>query len=273
MGVANCREFDSNLAGLTFSAGAFDKAFNSFETSYHIEVTNEVTSTTVTPTVAANTSSVNVNGLEAVSGEAFGPVDLEVGLNEFAATVIDERGLTKSYTVTVRRAELEDSYEGESGNNSFQTAYDLSGQEGDLLSTINGQGFLGDDDWYRIEIAQSSDDNEEIRTTHPGPGVYSIKVYPYPIDSGHRNAYDLRWNAFPTPFKITGFQAIEGGTNIFSLTWESRPGDSYLVEKSQDMVLWTPLPASILSQGTTTSTQVDLSSPAMAPNFVRVRRE
>ena len=64
--------------------------------------------------------------------------------------------------------------------------------------------------------------------------------------------------------------------DTIELTWTSRPGRSYTVESSPDMVTWTPLLTEIdatPSPGTITTVIVDSPAENEAKKFYRVVRE
>ncbi|MFX0081048.1 MAG: T9SS type A sorting domain-containing protein [Candidatus Hodarchaeota archaeon] len=121
----------------------------------------------------------------------------------------------------------EDNYE---PNNSPTTPYDITSNEGNWLSFLNGTGTQWDDDWYMINIVPGKEhlsvvltfnhsegdidlelydingsvpltgsydviDNEYIDTAVPSPGLYLLRVY---LDN-MGNIYDLWWNtSMPT---------------------------------------------------------------------------
>ena len=121
--------------------------------------------------------------------------------------------------------EVADNYE---QNDTLEASYDLSGNAGAFLSTIDGLGIQDDYDWYRINVpagqqrvqveclfthadgdidirltdpagatltsSNSVTDDEFIDFTVPAPGTYHVRVYGY--DNG--NPYDLVWLALPT---------------------------------------------------------------------------
>ncbi len=94
---------NNNLSGLTVSAGALSPAFSSGTTSYTVTVLSTVTETTLTATVQDQTATLAINGTGVSSGQAFGPVPLAVGANEFRIVVTAQNGATKTYVVTVTR--------------------------------------------------------------------------------------------------------------------------------------------------------------------------
>ncbi|RAV19440.1 cadherin-like beta sandwich domain-containing protein [Paenibacillus contaminans] len=103
--VTRAPSADATLSELTISPGSLNETFVSGTTSYTASVANDVSSISVTPTVANSTASVKVNGAETVSGSVYGPIPLAVGANAITITVTAQDGVTKTpYTVTVTRA-------------------------------------------------------------------------------------------------------------------------------------------------------------------------
>ncbi len=101
---------NANLSALTSTAGTLSPSFAAATTTYAVNVTNAVSSVTVTPTKAdANASiqvQVNSGGYSAVtSGAASSSLTLNVGSNSIDIKVTAEDGTTiKIYTITVTRA-------------------------------------------------------------------------------------------------------------------------------------------------------------------------
>ncbi len=97
---------NTNLSALTLTAGALAPAFNPNTTSYTVTAGSAVTSTMVTATTASPTlSTLTINGANAMSGVAFGPIALNTGANPITI-VVSNSGLMKTYTVTVTRQAL-----------------------------------------------------------------------------------------------------------------------------------------------------------------------
>ncbi|RZA30570.1 MAG: cadherin-like beta sandwich domain-containing protein, partial [Proteobacteria bacterium] len=103
--VTRAASANANLSALSLSAGTLSPAFAAATTSYTASVSNTNTSVTFTPTVTDPTSSVKVNGTTVASGTASAPVALTVGANTIAIEVTAQNGTTKTYTVTVNRAQ------------------------------------------------------------------------------------------------------------------------------------------------------------------------
>lgn len=92
----------ADLSAMEVSAGPLDPTFNPGVSSYDVLTPNGTDSTTLTA-VAANTSAkVAVNNQPAVSGQPFGPISLDVGINP-VTVLVDAPGATKSYTILVTR--------------------------------------------------------------------------------------------------------------------------------------------------------------------------
>ena len=103
--VTRAASVNADLSALSLSSGTLAPAFTSATTGYAASVGNATTSLTVTPTVAAGTSSVTVNGVATTNGSASGAIALNVGSNTVTIIVTAQDGTTtKTYTVTVTRA-------------------------------------------------------------------------------------------------------------------------------------------------------------------------
>ncbi len=130
----------------------------------------------------------------------------------------------------------DDAYE---QNDFLSAAYDLSGNKGQWLSSIDGPGYQWDNDWYRIEVAaagarvniactfahaagdvdialysqdgtrlalsESEDDNEQISVDLSSGGELFVAVYFQ--DRG--NAYDLLWDTEATSTEGEGVMTKE----------------------------------------------------------------
>ncbi|QGQ99358.1 DUF1533 domain-containing protein [Paenibacillus psychroresistens] len=95
---------NANLSNIALSSGALNETFAAATTSYTQSVANSITSLTVTPTAAAGTAIVKVNGATVASGNASSAIPLSVGANTITVLVTAENNSTKTYTVTVTRA-------------------------------------------------------------------------------------------------------------------------------------------------------------------------
>ncbi|WP_407870632.1 cadherin-like beta sandwich domain-containing protein [Paenibacillus sp. P36] len=95
---------NADLSGLTLSGVNLMPAFASGTTAYTANVANEVSSTAVTPTVSESQARVAVNGTSVTSGGTSDVIPLIVGSNTITLVVTAQDGTTKTYTVTITRA-------------------------------------------------------------------------------------------------------------------------------------------------------------------------
>jgi uncharacterized delta-60 repeat protein len=94
----------ATLSGLVISAGSLSPTFASGTTAYTLAAANNVTSTTVIPTVTDTSATVKVNGVTVASGTTSASIPLAVGANTISVEVTAQNGTTKqTYTVTIAR--------------------------------------------------------------------------------------------------------------------------------------------------------------------------
>jgi len=101
---ASAPSSNADLSSLTLSNGTLRPAFAAATTNYSVSVDNDVSSLTVTPTVADSSATVTVNGNMVANGESSGDIELRVGSNDITIVVTSPAMTTKTYTVTVTRA-------------------------------------------------------------------------------------------------------------------------------------------------------------------------
>lgn len=94
----------ADLANLELSEGALSPAFGPDELNYTVSVGSNISSITITPTVADARATVKVNNTPAQSGQPFGPVNLVLGTNPPITILVDAPGISKTYTLVVTRA-------------------------------------------------------------------------------------------------------------------------------------------------------------------------
>ncbi len=94
----------ANLSALSVSNGILNPAFNSGTISYTVNVENQVSSITVSPTAADENATITVNGNSVTSGQQLGSIGLSVGSNTIKVVVTAEDNTIKTYTITVTRA-------------------------------------------------------------------------------------------------------------------------------------------------------------------------
>jgi hypothetical protein len=96
---------NANLSNLSISSATLTPTFNAATIVYGANVENNITSITVTPTLADAIASVKINGNTAVSGSASSAIALNFGDNSITVAVTAQDGTTtKTYTITVTRA-------------------------------------------------------------------------------------------------------------------------------------------------------------------------
>lgn len=98
---------DATLSAMSFSSGTLQPAFASGTyNGYTVNVANNVSTITLTPTVNQANATVTVNGTPVASGTASGSLSLNVGNNTITTVVTAQDGTTTgTYTVTVIRAQ------------------------------------------------------------------------------------------------------------------------------------------------------------------------
>ncbi len=95
---------DADLSALTISQGTLVPTFAADTISYAVNVDNDVTSVTLTPTTNHAGASVTVDDATASSGTASAPITLAPGINALDIVVTAQDGTTtKTYTVRVTR--------------------------------------------------------------------------------------------------------------------------------------------------------------------------
>ncbi|MBN2794645.1 MAG: cadherin-like beta sandwich domain-containing protein, partial [Clostridia bacterium] len=94
---------NGNLSSLTLSSGVVIPDFDQNVTDYTVQVTNDITSITVTPT-SVEGASIHVNGLLVAEGTPSDPIQLSVGNNLIVVVVEAQNGDTKTYRLVVARA-------------------------------------------------------------------------------------------------------------------------------------------------------------------------
>ncbi|NHN31847.1 Ig-like domain repeat protein [Paenibacillus agricola] len=101
---------NTDLSGLVLSGsgGGLSPAFSSGTLLYASTVSNSVYQVTVTPTATGNGSTVKVNGISVISGQASIPVNLNVGSNLITVEVTAQDGVNKkTYSILVTRSSAE----------------------------------------------------------------------------------------------------------------------------------------------------------------------
>ena len=151
---------DATLSGLSLS-GVDIGAFNSAATDYTADVDNDVTETTVTPTVSDGGATYVIK-LEGVA-DADGTVPLAEGSNVIAIEVTAADGeTTKTYTVTVTRAEAPPS--------------DDATLSGLALSGVNFGTFNSATTDYTASVGNDGTETTVTATANDGGATYVVKL-------------------------------------------------------------------------------------------------
>jgi len=188
--VTEAASVNANLSSLKISKGALTPAFNTNTTSYTASVVNGVTSMTVTPTAAASTATITVNGTAVTSGTPSGAIALAVGSNTINTVVTAQDGTTtKTYTITVTRAS--------GGADSFDPGISVSKPE--ETPTLADDGIAvhqaispngdGINDFLVIENINQYPDNKLTIMNRSGQLIYEASGYDNASKSfdGHSN--------------------------------------------------------------------------------------
>jgi uncharacterized membrane protein len=96
---------NANLSSLAISSGTLTPVFAANTTNYNVSISNLTTSITLTPTVDVPGTTVTVNGNAVVSGNASLPISLIIGNNPITVVTTAGDGVTKkTYLLNVVRA-------------------------------------------------------------------------------------------------------------------------------------------------------------------------
>lgn len=151
---------NANLSTLKVSSGTLSPAFSANTTSYKVKVANSVTSCTLTVKTADSKATYKISGSSS----------LKVGDNVRKITVTAENGTTKTYTITINRAEKSSS--GSSGNDSQQTTKPEADKRPDTLETT-----VGGKTYIICENYDSKDIPQGFTMTVADFGKYEIPVF------------------------------------------------------------------------------------------------
>lgn len=122
------------LSHLTISSGTLSPAFVPETTSYTANVPYAVSSIKVNATMKDNSATMTVNGSPVASGQPSQDISLNVGVNSITVVVIAEDLSTKTYTISVTRANRETN-EGGSRDNGGSSSVSSGGSVSSGCST------------------------------------------------------------------------------------------------------------------------------------------
>ncbi|WP_162996641.1 cadherin-like beta sandwich domain-containing protein [Mucilaginibacter celer] len=92
-----------NLSNIKISSGTLSPAFSSETQSYTAIVANAQPSLTITPTVSSATTTIAINGITVISGNASQSFPLKIGVNVIKIVTNASGAETKTYTLTITR--------------------------------------------------------------------------------------------------------------------------------------------------------------------------
>lgn len=136
------------LSHLTISSGTLSPAFVPETTSYTANVPYAVSSIKVNATMKDNSATMTVNGSPVASGQPSQDISLNVGVNSITVVVTAEDLSTKTYTISVTRANRETN-EGGSRDNGGSSSVSSGGSGSDSGSTTPVPP--GDDKWISTD--------------------------------------------------------------------------------------------------------------------------
>ncbi len=188
---------NTNLSNIILSEGSLSPVFDASTLDYTVSVANDITSMTVTPSLAEGTSSVKVNGVAVNSGTASDGIGLNVGSNAISIEVTAEDGSTKTYSLAVTR---------ESNSNANLSSLLLS--EGSL-SPIFDASTLD----YTVSVA--NDITSMTVTPSLAEGTSSVKVNGVAVNSGTASdGIGLNVGSNAISIEVT---AEDGSTKMYSV--------------------------------------------------------
>ncbi len=95
-----------SLTNITPSSGTLSPSFSSSIKSYTLDVSNTVSSITITPTASITDYPITVQGSTVLSGNPSSAISLQVGSNSIAISLDPGTGILDSYSIQVTRAAL-----------------------------------------------------------------------------------------------------------------------------------------------------------------------
>ena len=106
--VTRSQSADATLSALSLSSGSLNPSFSAGNSAYTVSLANTANSITVTPLVNEATATVTVNGIAVPAGSASAAISMNVGVNAITIVVTAQNGTTKTYDLTLTRAQSAD---------------------------------------------------------------------------------------------------------------------------------------------------------------------
>ena len=199
--VTRALSADDNLSNLLISSGTLSPDFSSDNTDYTANVSTDVSSITLTPTVEdpkASVSSVTVNGNPVDCSAAIEDIPLDYGDNTIQIDVVADNGDDQVYTVTVTRA--------------MSSNADLSNLT--LSSGTLSPAFDAQTTDYSVSVL-SGTDNITLSPTVSDTGFATVTVNGTAVTSGSpSSAIDLTIGENDIPVVVT---AQDGTTKTYTV--------------------------------------------------------
>ena len=211
---------DATLSALSLSAGTLIPVFSTSTYLYNFSVSNEVVSTTVTPTAMQGGATITVNGTTTLSGNASSAIPLNVGSNSIVTSVTAQDGVTtKIYTVTVTRLSPVETwrkfYFNMTGDSGF--AADTANPDGDNLTNIQEYVFGSNPTTAEAGVFLNANSSGGLFTLSftarqaAGVGYAGLTRY-YTVEASTDLTNAASWSA------ITSYSNIVGANQVVTLT-------------------------------------------------------
>ena len=211
---------DATLSALSLSAGTLIPVFSTSTYLYNFSVSNEVASTTVTPTATQVGATITVDGTTILSGNASSTIPLNVGSNSIVTSVTAQDGVTTNvYTVTVTRLSPVETWRKFYFNmiSDSGIAADTANPDGDNLTNI--QEYVFGSDPTTPEAGAFLDANSSggpftlSFTARQAAGVgYAGLTRYYTVEASTDLANAASWSA------LTSYSNIVGANQVVTLT-------------------------------------------------------
>ena len=211
---------DATLSALSLSAGTLIPVFSTSTYLYNFSVSNEVASTTVTPTATQVGAAISVDGTTVLSGNASSTIPLNVGSNSIVTSVTAQDGVTTDiYTVTVTRLSPVETWRKFYFNmiSDSGIAADTANPDGDNLTNI--QEYVFGSDPTTPEAGAFLDANSSggpftlSFTARQAAGVgYAGLTRYYTVEASTDLANAASWSA------LTSYSNIVGANQVVTLT-------------------------------------------------------
>jgi hypothetical protein len=207
---------DATLSALSLSAGTLIPGFSTSTYLYNFSVSNEVASTTVTPTATQGGAAISVNGTTVLSGNASSAIPLNVGSNSIVTSVMAQDGVTTHiYTVTVTRLSPVETWRKFYFNmiSDSGIAADTANPDGDNLTNIQEYVFGSDPTTPEAGVFLNANSTGGLFTLSfiarqaAGVGYAGLTRY-YTVETSTDLANAASWSALTSYSNIVGANQV-----------------------------------------------------------------